>query len=274
MKLTESQTIRQPVSCQTETTVTIDSVIRNAIGTRTITQFCENSGLSAGYLSRLLNGKLKSVPSVRTLAKISCASMNGEKVEETFSTLLEISGHHIDKDQMRRELEIAERTSDGIEERRKDEKLENYDIVNLSAAAIGLLFSSLMMMGVSIQPMGEFGPDDGIEFAIKGYPMEKVIAIPGFCGNSNQVTMAERDILEKILKYACEQQKCVPMYLILTDHEDVYEYISEVVEEKVKANVYILLAGRDNTCFVKQKYVTTDGMGEKAPFDFVKDTKQ
>ena len=72
--------------------------------------------------------------------------MNRERVEETCSTLLEISGHHIDKDQMRRELEIAERTSDGIEERRKDEKLENYDIVNLSAAAIGLLFSSLMMI--------------------------------------------------------------------------------------------------------------------------------
>ena len=86
--------------------------------------------------------------------------------------------------------------------------------------------------------------------------------------------LSETHILEKILKYACEQQKCVPMYLILTDHEDVYEYISEVVEEKVKANVYILLAGRDTTCFVKQKYVTTDGMGEKAPFDFVKDTKQ
>lgn len=273
MKLTESQTIRQPVSCDTEKTVTIASEVRNAIGTRTITQFCEDSGLSIGYISRLLNGKLKSKPSVRTLAKISCSSLNGD-MRDTFSALLKICGHNLDKEQMQRELRIAERTSGLIEEERKDAKLETYNSINLSASAIGLLFSRLMMMGVSLQPMGGFGPNDGVEFGIKGYLFESVVAIPGFCGNSHHVVMAERDILRQLLKYVSDQKENVPMYLVLTDDEDVYEFISSVVETSVKANAYILLAGSDNTRFVKQKFIAAAGKNQEAPFDFVNDTKK
>ena len=69
----ESQTIRQPLSRSTEDLVSVGSVVRKAIGTRTIKQFCEDSGLSVGYVSRLLNGKLDTTPSVRTMAKISCS---------------------------------------------------------------------------------------------------------------------------------------------------------------------------------------------------------
>lgn len=271
MKLTERQTISQPVNCSTETLMSVSSVVRNMIGKRTITQFCEDSGLSLGYVSRLLNGKLTSLPSVRTLAKISCSGKDKDK-KKTFVTLLKICGHDLDTSDIIREIKIAERASGMIEEERKEAELGNYSALNLNASALGLLFSDLMKMGVSLQPLGYLRPHEGIEFKIKGYPFERVIAIPGFCAdNDHQVVLAERDILQQLLRFV-SGQKDVPMYLVLTNHQDVFEFISNVVEKSVTAVVYVLLADREHTRFAKQKFFAADGMNE-APFVFVDDTK-
>lgn len=273
MKLTERQTISQPVSYSTETMMSVGSVVRNTIGKRTITQFCEDSGLSVGYVSRLLNGKLKSTPSVRTLAKISCSGKDKDK-KKIFATLLKICGYDLETEDIQREIQIAERASGIIEEERKGVNLGNSSALNLNASALGLLFSYLMKMGVSLQPLGYLRPHEGIEFRIKDYPFERVIAIPGFCAdNDHQVVLAERDILQQLLKFV-SGQKDVPMYLVLTNHQDVFEFISDVVEKSVTAVVYVLLANNDHTRFAKQKFFAADGMMREAPFGFVNDTKK
>lgn len=272
MKLTERQTISQPVNCSTETLMSVGSVVRDTIGTRTITQFCEDSGLSVGYVSRLLNGKLKSTPSVRTLAKISCSGKEKDK-KSTFTTLLKICGHNLGTEEMQREIQIAERASGMIEEEREEVRVGNYSALNLNASALGLLFSYLMKMGVSLQPLGYLRPHEGIEFRIKGHPFERVIAIPGFCAdNDQQVVLAERDILRQLLRFV-SGQKDVPMYLVLTNHQDVFGFISDVVEDSVTAAVYVLLADSERTHFAGQRFFAADGTMKEAPFDFVNDTK-
>lgn len=271
MKLTESQTIRHPVSCDTETTVTVNSLIKKAMGTRTITKFCEDSGLSVGFMSRLINGKSKSTPSVRTLAKISFNSAS-EDTEEMFRSLLNLCGHRLDEQEIQREIRIAKRTSGLLEMERKDAKLEMYGSLNLSASAIGLLFSRLMVMGVSLQPKGIYEPHGGIVFGIRGYEFDRIIAISGFCGNSHQVVMAERDILQQLLRFVSNQTD-VPMYLVLTDHKDVYRYVSEILETSVTANAYVLLANKEYTGFAEQWFHAVDEKMHSAPFDFINDKK-
>lgn len=263
----ESRTIRQPISCSTEANVSVSSAIKETIGQRSITQFCEDSGLSMGYVSRLLNGKLKSVPSVRTLAKISCAGKDRD-TKGTFTTLLKVCGHDLAPDEIQREIRIAEQTSKMIEKERENERQGVFSEVKLSASALGMVFSNLLMMGVPLQPKGRFGLDDGIEFGVKGYQFERVIVISKFCENSHQVVSAERDILRRLLK-CVSNQKDVPMYLLIMNHPDVFDYMSEVVEDSVKAFVYILLANVDCTSLIKQKYVAAEGEKQKAPFVFV-----
>ena len=268
MKLTESPTIRRPVSYCAEEHVTVADLVRKAIGTRTITQFCEDSGLSVGYVSRLLNGKLKNTPSVRTLAKIARSSMDGD-TNGVLSKLLEICGYEIDQAVVQKEIRIAERTTGLLEMERKDADSENYDMINLRASAFGLLFSSLLVMGVSLQPKGDFGPHEGLAFGIGGYPFDHAVAISGFCGNSHHVIRAERDILQQLLARVA-RQKDVPMYLVLTDQIEVYDYISEAVKRIGKINTYILLANKNYQSFDLQTYYSADGNIPDAPFDFVK----
>ncbi|MBP3542767.1 MAG: hypothetical protein J6J86_00910, partial [Lachnospiraceae bacterium] len=104
-------------------------------------------------------------------------------------------------------------------------------------------------------------------------PFERVIAIPGFCSDDDhQIVLTERDILRQLLKYA-SCQKYVPLYLVLTNHQEVFGFISDVVESSVAAYVYVLLANDEGTRFIKQRFLPADGKLQKAPFDFVNDTK-
>ena len=267
MRLTESQTIRPTVTCKAEE-LAIDSVIRNAIGERTITKFCEDSGLSIGYMSRLLNGKLKTTPSVKTLAKISCSGKEKER-KSTFSTLLKICGHDLDKDEMQRELSIAEQASKILEKGREDDRLGKFNAMNLSASAVGSVFRHLLMMGVPLQPKGYFGPDDGIEFGVKGYPFERVVILSGFCEHDHQAVETERNILRQLLKYGTDQED-VPMYLLLTNNQDAYDYLSDVIVDSVKAYKYVLLTSDDGMQFTKQTFIAADDKMQKAPFIFTK----
>lgn len=268
MSLTEGHTISNTVSDSIGSPMTVSSLVKDAIGNRTITKFCEESGLSTGYVSRLLNGRLKSIPNVKTLAKISCISETGDK-QTTFKNLLKLCGHNLSIEQMQREILIAERTSEIMVEERNDAKLGNYDSLNYKASAIGLLFSNLMMMGVPLKPLGYFGPHDGIEIGIEGYQFKRMIVIFGFCGNSHQVTLAKKDILRQLLKYV-SSQKDVPLYLVLTDHKEVFEFISDVLDNTVKAYVYVLLTNNEHSHFVCQNFYAADEEIREQPFDFVK----
>lgn len=271
MELTERQPFSKTVSCSTETIISVGSVVRNSIGKRTITQFCEDSGLSVGYVSRLLNGKLKSTPSVRTLAKISCSSVGKDK-EKVFSNLLELCGYDLDSEDFRREIYIVERASEIIADERSGVKQGKSSALSFNAGALGLIFSYFMKIGVSLQPLGYLKPYEGLEFKIKDYPFERVIAIPGFCAdNDQQVVLAERNILQQLLKFV-SGQKDVPLYLVLANHQDVFDYVSDVAEKFVAGSVYVLLANREHTRFIGQKFFAADGMSEEAPFAFVDDT--
>lgn len=269
MKLTESPTIRQTVSYNAEESGTWEKVIRNAMGTRTLSKFCEDSGLSVGYISRLTNGRLKSTPGVRTLAKIACSGA-GEDKKKLFADLLKIGGHELTTEEMLREMRIAERTNELLEEERKDAG-EEYDSMKLNASAIGLLFSRLMMMGVALQPQGYFGPDEGIEFGIKGYQFNRVIAISGFCGSSQNAVMAERDVLQKLLKDVSKKQDAT-LYLVLTDQREVFEFLSDAAKNTMKAQVYVLLANAERNKFVEQRFFAVNEEMQNAPFDFIKET--
>lgn len=264
--LTESQTISQTASKDTGENVANIALIKKVIGNRTITQFCEDSGLSSGYVSRLLNNKLTTKPTVRTLAKISCAGEDRDE-KDTLSVMLRAYGHKLNDDEIIREIRIAKKTSKVLEEERSTASLGRYGSINLDASAMGLLFSNLMMMGVSLGNVEHLGVKDGIEFCVESDDVNRVIAIPGVNGNDNLLEIrTERDILSKLLKFV-SRQKEASLYVVLTDQEDVYNYISGVIGNSVDSAAYVLLLSKGHSCFLKQCYFAAKG--EKAPFDFV-----
>ena len=81
--------------------------------------------------------------------------------------------------------------------------------------------------------------------------------------------MAKKDILRQLLKYV-SSQKDVPLYLVLTDHKEVFEFISDVLDNTVKAYVYVLLTNNEHSHFVCQNFYAADEEIREQPFDFVK----
>ena len=267
MEAAERQSTSQTVTCGTERMNTIASMVREAIGDRTMTQFCSDAGLSVGYVSRLLNGRLKSVPSVKTLAKISCVACSG-KAAAFFKKLLDASGHSLEEEEIQKEIQNAEHTT-GLWEQKKEKDIQkSYGIMGKNAAAMGLLFSTLMELGVPISPKACHGSQESIEFVIPKFPYDRVIAVGGFCGNSCPAQEAERDILQQLLKHVSKKNQGVPMYIVLTDQRDVYGYIIETTKA-LPVSIYVLLAGEDYQGFTDQSFHREDGREVQAPFDFV-----
>lgn len=268
MALAETHTNRKPVNNDAEMNCAIVPLIKEIIGVRKLSEFCAASGLSLGYVSRLLNGKLTTKPSIRTLAKISCSNTLLDS-EEIFSELLKLSNINLDTESIRREIRVVEQTSKVLEVERDHASAARYGSLRTGAEAIGLLFSTLIAKGINLQPVGGIRPNDGLEFQMAGYQYESVIAIPGFCGYSHQLVLTERDILQYLLKYVSNQSNS-KLYLILVDDKDIYTYMSEVLDYAANVAGCVLLANSEHSRFVEQHFNGTVGRNKDASLDFVR----
>lgn len=271
MKLAEkSTTISKSVGYGAEGRYTVVTLVRKAIGPRTMYQFCNDTGLSYGYVSRLLNGKLKTKPTVRTIAKIVHSSGDPER-EELFKNLLIECGHDPDAVDIQKEIKAVEQTLNVIEDERKNDFLSDENSLRLKGRAVGLLFARLIAMGVNPQPVNVLGPNGGIEFRLQGFDYERVIAVPGFCGNNHQNYLSvERNILLQLLQYTSNYAE-TPLFLILTDSPDVYAYLSEVLDKGVCIVAYVLLADETRTKFIRQCFCAADGKADKDIFNFIEE---
>lgn len=268
MALAVTHTNSKPVNNDAEMNYAIVPLIKKIIGSRKLTEFCEASGLSLGYVSRLLNGKLTTKPSISTLAKISCSSTLLDN-EEIFSELLKLSNINLDRESIQREIRVVEQTSKVLEVERNHASTARYGSLRTGAEAIGLLFSTLIVKGINLQPVGGIRPNDGLEFQMMGYQYESVVAIPGFCGYSHQLVLTERDILQYLLKHVSNQSNS-KLYLILVDDKDIYTYMSEVLDDAANVAGCVLLANSEHSRFEEQHFNGTASRNMEASLDFVR----
>lgn len=268
MALAVTHTNSKPVNNDAEMNYAIVPLINEIIGERKLSEFCEASGLSLGYVSRLRNGKLTTKPSISTLAKISCSNtlLNNEEI---FSELLKLSNIDLDRESIRREIRVVEQTSKVLEVERDHASVARYGSLRTGAEAIGLLFSTLIAKGINLQPIGGIRPNDGLEFQMTGYQYESVIAIPGFCGCSHQLVLTERDILQYLLKCVSNQGN-LKLYLILVDDKDIYTYMSEVLDDSANVAGCVLLADSEHSRFVEQHFNGMASRIKESSLDFVR----
>ena len=253
MGMTEGITINHKVKSNSSELAQVSLLVRELMGRKNVGTFSNEAGLSRGYVSRLINNKLKSKPSIRTLAKIAYTS--GDKEYEIFSELLNICGYtDIIVEEKENQIRIAKREARVQQLRRNNEDVEIYEGIDLKASAMGLLFTKFLMMGVSVKPMGSFDPDEAVEFGITGFKFERIVAIPAFCGKSNQEIMAERDVLQRLLKSISLKREHTPLYLVMTDNANVFDYISKLINELENILAYILKADKEGTKFIEQKF--------------------
>lgn len=252
MALAVMHTNSKLVNNDVEISCAIVPLIKEVIGSRKLSEFCTASGLSLGYVSRLLNGKLTTKPSIRTLAKISCSNTLLDS-EEVFRKLLKLSNIDLDTESIRREIRVVEQTSKVLEVERAHASTVKHGSLRTGAEAIGLLFSTLIAKGITLQLVGGIRPNDGLEFQMMGYQYEKVIAIPGFCNYSHQFVLTERDILRQLLMHMSDQSN-IKLYLVLVDDKDIYTYMSEVLDNVANAAGGVLLSNGEHSKFVEQHF--------------------
>ena len=143
MGMTEGITINHKVKSNSSELAQVSLLVRELMGRKNVGTFSNEAGLSRGYVSRLINNKLKSKPSIRTLAKIAYTS--GDKEYEIFSELLNICGYtDITVEEKENQIRIAKREARVQQLRRNNEDVEIYEGIDLKASAMGLLFTKFL----------------------------------------------------------------------------------------------------------------------------------
>ena len=69
MGMTEGITINHKVKSNSSELAQVSLLVRELMGRKNVGTFSNEAGLSRGYVSRLINNKLKSKPSIRTDAR-------------------------------------------------------------------------------------------------------------------------------------------------------------------------------------------------------------
>ena len=76
----------------------------------------------------------------------------------------------------------------------------------------------------------------------------------------------------KLFTSLVSKKQDATLYLVLTDQMEVFEFISDVAKNVMKAQIYVLLANAERNKFVEQIFLATGEKGQNAPFNFIKET--
>lgn len=223
-----------------------------AMGNRTLAEYADETGLSIGFLSRLLNAKSPSLPSVRSLARLTSESAAPEN-GVTYHMMLRAAGYDLEPEEERAEQKILSEARKITEEEQNKEAERCYGSIMLGASAMALIFSKLFSAGILLVPVKKFKKEGFFEFHNKGGMGEKIVIIPGFLGNDGNVQQGTLDIIMQISR-SFQNQEDNTIYFILTDEEKVFQYLSCALQI-AWGNIYILQADKDYKDFIRQKYI-------------------
>lgn len=223
-----------------------------AMGNRSLSEYAHQTGLSIGFLSRLLNAKSPSLPSVRSLARLTSGNAAPEN-GITYHMMLEAAGYDLEPEKETAEQKILAEAQMIAEEEQKRESERRYGSIMLGASAMALILSKLFSLGFQLIPIKKFRKESFFEFRNEGEFGKKIVIIPGFRGNDGDAQQVMLDIVWQFSS-CFRNQEDGTIYFILTDEKEVFQYLSDVLRITC-GNIYILQADKDYKDFIGQTYI-------------------
>lgn len=219
-----------------------------AIGSRTLKKFAVQSGLSEGFLSRLTTGKLKSLPSRRSLIKLTAETSRPQN-GITLYALMHAAGYKYTAPLPEQKKEFLQ--SDG----------EALPAEVLTAAFPSYLTAATLEGNGQLSSFSSKNQREMFILQAKGQKI--IVGIPAFCalnGVEDEIKRAKWNVMMAMSIFGAESKDA--FFLILTNQPALYEDFDKIRLVSTKGEFYIALT-EDFKTFIRQRQVkTTDIYGE------------
>lgn len=221
-----------------------------AVGSRTLREFAKQSGLSESFLSRLTTGKLKSIPTKRSLAKLTTASSKPQN-NITFRDVMSAAGYP---------LSLGE-----------GQALESPS----SNAGCGAMPEEILtaafpayLVEIVLEQSGQLGPFYSCEkrkemFVIHNTGGKDLVGIPAFCTSATidrEIVICKRNLIMALNIYGNESKDM--FFLIITNQSRLYDKFDRHKLASTGGEIYIAIT-EDFKRFTMQRIVETIDEGGK-----------
>lgn len=220
---------------------------RQAIGTRKIESFCQTSGLSKSFVSRLVNRKLIAPPTQRSLHKFAGPAAEPQN-GVTAMDMLRAAGYTVaetDGDQ----VDAAFKNVTGLKD-----SLPLMDGISLyysqsPAFGLNLFLNVLVDMGLGMRYSIQFQPG---MFSIQANSIQmQLIGIPAFCMDEQGIKAVRLSAMQRFVMALDMYPKEESLFFILTDQVKLYELLRDSFPVIEGVKVAVLLS-EDYERFSKQ----------------------
>ncbi len=196
---------------------------RHAIGTRSISDFCKETGLSQSFVSKLINGRLTSVPTKRSLYKFAGPSSHPEN-GITAERLLLAAGYSLSDIESEKNNHSTAKNFSGMS---LADSIANY-YARTPTAGLELFLNALISKGYGMNYIVSFQP--GLFTIKETSPVSmlnnELVVIPAFCEDPAGMKAVKISALQRCvlaLNFPREQDA---LYFIITNNRQMYNSLS------------------------------------------------
>jgi hypothetical protein len=239
--------------------VKLAELTQQAMGNRSLKAYSEATGLSMGFLSRLMNGKLPNLPSMRSLARLTSPAAEPQN-NISYEMMLEAAGYHI-----------------GMEQEQKVvlKKVERYnrkitDTDNRGAAALLLVLAGLYKMQVKITMLEQLESKSSILLSLSKENTDQVVVVSGVSGRDLEPGETVIQILLRLFGHS-QKYGNHAMYLVVTESEEVYLKLKTALKN-MPAQICLLRTDLNFEHIVEQAYIS-EAIVPDERFNFVKEVQ-
>lgn len=221
-----------------------------AVGSRTLREFANLSGLSESFLSRLTTGKLKSIPTRRSLAKLTAASSKPQN-NITFRDIMLAAGYP---------LSLAEGSA--LESPSSKAGCGAVPEEILTAAFPAYLVEVVLEQSRQLSPFYSCEKRKEL-FVIHNEDGKDIVGIPAFCTSNTidrEIVICKRNLIMALNIYGNESKDM--FFLIITNQSRLYEKFDRHRLASTGGEIYIAFT-EDLKRFTKQRMVETVDAGGK-----------
>ena len=239
--------------------VKLADLARRVIGTRSVAEFCADTKLSKSFVSRILNCKLVSAPTRRTLyrfAGINAKPQNGV----TLGDMLIASGYEATIE----DFLISDEFD--AEERERLTLAEGIQLYYSQSPAFGLnlLLDVLINKGYGKSYFIDF--ELGM-FSLKIKPLENkytnIVAIPAFCNDDSEIIAIQVAVLTSLISSMNIYHVSESLFFVMTDNMKMYELLLNSLPVLKNMRLAILLTNESYNGFSKQNTIISDAYVSK-----------
>lgn len=229
----------------------LSDLARLCIGSRSLVDYCEKTGLSQSFVSRICNGKLVNAPTKRSLARFVGPENEHAENGITLDMLMLAAGY---SPLLTDEPDITDKSDQTTENLSVSDAVPMFCTSQSPILPMNLLLNVLIEKGMEPKFTLDFKPGT---FTIRSKEVGTIVGIPAFSVAKEEVGAIQLSVLQRIILALNESRQGRTLYFVITDSEEVYEKLIDILPKVDDVNMSILYTA-DYHGFSKQIFISSD----------------